>query len=389
MTVNSDYSSNNKAVLIKAGKDYFDRLSLMIEQAKKCIHIQSYIFSEDETGKLFAEQLKKAALRNVDIYIMADGYASKGLSRNFINSLQSNKIQFRFFEPIFKSRDFYFVRRLHHKVIVVDSYSAMVSGINIADRYNDLPDKKAWLDFAVYIEGEAANLLCEKCRTIWNKYSYTKDAPPCNKFSAELEDSEKTDIRIRINDWVSHKNEISASYIEMLRNAKRHVTILCSYFLPGKVIRRLILGAVKRGVTVKVVAAGPSDVLLAKSAERWLYDWLIRNKVLLYEYKTNVLHGKIATCDDKWITIGSYNINNISAYASLELNVDIRNDLFSRNARLTIEDIISKECVQITKEIHLKKKNIFIQFGRWCSYQIIRVIFNLFTFYLKNNHKKD
>ena len=80
----------------------------------------------------------------------------------------------------------------------------------------------------------------------------------------------------------------------MLRNADSGVIILCSYFLPGKVIRRNIVQAIKRGVSVKVIAAGSSDVMLAKHAERWLYDWLLRKGVELYEYQQNVLHGKLA-----------------------------------------------------------------------------------------------
>jgi cardiolipin synthase len=253
-----------------------------------------------------------------------------------------------------------------------------------------MPDKKAWLDFAVYVEGEAAQLLCEYCRKIWNRYSFKINADPCKSSSADfiIALDKKCKVRVRRNDWISHQNEISATYIEMLRNAKHQVTILCSYFLPGKFIRRLLANASKRGVVIKVVTAGPTDILLAKKAERWLYDWLLRNKIMLYEYKTNVLHGKIAVCDDSWVTVGSYNINNISAYASMELNLDIQDDSFSKNARVIIEDIIENECQQITNEIHLKRKNMIIQFSRWCSYQIIRIVFKMFTFYFKQDHRR-
>ena len=185
------------------------------------------------------------------------------------------------------------------------------------------------------------------------------------------------------NDWVRRKNEISASYIEMFRKAQSHITILCSYFLPGKVMRRLLTNAAKRGVKIKVITAGPSDIMLAKHAERWMYDWLLRNKIELYEYQPAILHAKVAVCDSEWITIGSYNLNNISAYASIELNLDIRNEKLVTGVEQTLETIIQKECVVISTEKHIQAKSIFKQFIRRYSCQVIRIIFCQLTFYYK------
>ena len=148
-------------------------------------------------------------------------------------------------------------------------------------------------------------------------------------------------------------------------------------------MRTNIKRAVKRGVKIKVVLAGKSDLVVAKNAERFMYDWLLRNNVEIYEYQDNVLHGKIAVCDSKWITIGSYNVNDISAYASIELNLDVKNEAFAKHVEQTINEIISNDCLPITREIHLKSKNIFKQFFRWISYEIFRLTFNVFTFYFK------
>jgi cardiolipin synthase len=103
----------------------------------------------------------------------------------------------------------------------------------------------------------------------------------------------------------------------------------------------------------------------------------------LYEYQPNILHGKIATCDGEWMTIGSYNINNISAYASIELNLNVRNQQFTQETEKLLQEIINKDCKRITPETISIKKNIFAQFFRWFSYQFIRVVFYLFTFYFK------
>jgi len=142
--------------------------------------------------------------------------------------------------------------------------------------------------------------------------------------------------------------------------------------------------AIKRGVTIRVIAAGDSDVKVAKNAERWLYDWLLRNGIELYEYQKNILHGKMAISDEEWMTAGSYNINNISAYASIELNLDVRNPAFAKETRQVLQEIMEKDCTRITFEQHIKTNNIFKQFNRWLSYQFIRTVFYLFTFYFRH-----
>ncbi len=371
--------------LISGGREYFDLLLQLINQAVDSIHLQTYIFNDDETGTLVANALKQACQRKVQVYLVADGYASQALHRRFIAELKEAGIHFRFFEPLFRSRHFYFGRRMHHKVMVVDAKYAMVGGINIANRYNDIEDQKAWLDFALYVEGDIARDLCLLCWKTWNGFRPNMAKTPCERLTDTTTKADPT-IVMRRNDWVRGKNQVSKSYLRLLRNAESHVVILCSYFLPGKVIRRNIVQAIKRGVTVSVIAAGSSDVMLAKHAERWLYDWLLRNGVKLYEYQKNVLHGKLAVCDDKWMTIGSYNINDISAYASVELNLDVYHAGFAKEVRQKLEQIINTECIPITTEYHSRTKNIFTQFVRWISYQFIRGVFRLFTFYFKRSN---
>ena len=358
------YTPLNQVKLIRGGAEYFDTLLEMINAAEESIHLQTYIYDDDETGRLVADALKAAAKRKVVVYLMADGYASQGISHSFIDELIKSGIHFRFFEPVLKSRYFYFGRRMHHKVIVVDTIQAMVGGINISDRYNDKPGKPAWLDFALHVKGEVAQQLCVLCWKSWKGYPVNMGITPCEEkqISFNIPPEHKSQVRMRRNDWVRRKNEISASYVEMLRTSKTSVTILCSYFLPGVQIRRQIVQAIKRGVKIKVIAAGRSDVAVAKNAERWLYDWLLRNGIELYEYEKNVLHGKMAVCDDQWMTLGSYNINNISAYASIELNLDVRNPAFTKATNQVIETIIAEDCTPITYEHHIRTKNIFKQF---------------------------
>lgn len=383
-----NYSTNNQVELILGGKKYFDFLLKLITNAKESIHIQTYIFAEDETGNLIINALKKSVNRGVDVHLLADGYASKDLSNQFINQLKIDGVNFRFFEPFFKNSNFYFGRRLHHKVVVVDEKYALVGGLNIANHYNDLPNKPSWLDFALYVEGEIAQQLCIICWKTWNGFKINSNVLPREKTKIDFSIPAEKQVKIKIlrNDWVRRKNEISKFYIKMFQSSEKEITILCSYFFPGKKIRRAMILAIKRGIKIKVVVAGVSDVAVAKHAERWLYDWLLRNGFEIYEYKKNVLHAKIAVCDDNLMTIGSYNINDISAFASIELNLEVKNAVFGKAVRKTLNKIIATDCEQITTEKYNKTNTNFKKIVNWLAFKLVKILFYLFTFYFRQRN---
>ena len=176
---------------------------------------------------------------------------------------------------------------------------------------------------------------------------------PCEekKIVYNIKPAEASLVRMRREDWVRRKSQVSRTYIEMLRNAKSDITILCSYFLPDKPLRQLMRNASKRGVKIKIITAARSDIMTAKYAERWLYDWLLRNKIVLYEYQKNILHGKIAVCDTAWVTAGSYNINNLSARASIELNLDIKNAGFAKEVKQHLKKLLLKIVLRLHRNI--------------------------------------
>ncbi len=387
--VDDNYNKFNRLQIVRGGKPYFELLTALINGAVSSIHLQTYIFANDETGMQIAAALRAAAQRNVQVYLLADGYASQAITQRFIDGLRAAGVHFRFFEPLFKSGHFYIGRRMHHKLFVADEKVALVGGINIANHYNDLPGQPAWLDFALLAEGEIVQELYVLCWKTWNGFS--------NKISLfsfkeiqreECQETGTIEVRMRRNDWVRRKNQISTTYIELFRTATSNITILCSYFLPGRLIRRLLKHAARRGVKITIITAGRSDVPVAKHAERWLYDWLLRHNITIYEYQPVVLHAKIAVCDDKWFTLGSYNVNNISAYASIEVNLDVRDVNFTGSVINILEDIRLHDCVKIDLKKHKAARNIFNQFVRWFSYQFIRIVFYLFTFYFKRQSVK-
>jgi cardiolipin synthase len=383
-SISFTYSSHNQVKLVRGGRDFFTILYRLLDDAKYSVHLQIYIFEDDETGTEVATALMKAAQRGVKVYLLLDGYASQYLPTEFIAKLKASGVQFRWFEPVFRSKYFYFGRRMHHKIVVIDAMHSLVGGVNISNRYNDMPDQPAWLDWALYSKGEVSAELYNLCVEVWNKSGWGKKKNQLLKSEASFHlHGEECLVRVRRNDWVKRKNQISRTYLEMFRKASSHISIMSSYFLPGRAFRRNMTQAAKRGIKIKVIAAGISDISMVKHAERYLYRWMFKNGIELYEYQPNVLHGKLSTYDGKFVTVGSYNVNNISAYASIELNIDIQNNRFAEGVDKTLEEIMQNDCILITEK-EFERHNTFVKriWQRLC-YEMIRLIFFLFTFYFK------
>lgn len=328
-----------------------------------------YLFENDATGKRIVAALKEAALRKVEIYVLLDGLGSLSFPDELLKDLKFSGINIRFFAPLFSTYTFYLGRRLHRKVVVADAKVALVGGINIADKYHGSTTEKPWLDYAVQLNGEIAKPLQQLCRDKYFKKRELKNT----KIKSTFQIQNDTSVRILQNDWLKGKNEICDGYIKSIRQAKKEIIIIGSYFLPGIRIIQALKKASKNKVTIKLILSGKSDLPMTRRATCFLYDKLLKYNIELYEWDQSVLHGKVAVIDENWSTIGSFNLNNLSSYGSLEMNVEIRSRSFSSEFRTHLNGVIS-QCQSITKESLKTKTTIMTKFINLFSYVITRMI---------------
>lgn len=358
--------------LVHSGEDYFLRLQRIITGAQFEIHLQTYIFENDSTGIKIAECLKEAVMRKVKVYVLLDGYGSNSLPEKFTNDLIQHGIHFRFF-----STNIIFIgRRLHHKVVVADGKTALIGGINIADKYHGTKTEEPWLDYAVQVEGKIAEPLQELCRNIY----FRKKRQAGKKIMATFNQDGGTSARILQNDWLKRKNEICNAYLKSVRNAKKEVIIVGSYFLPGRRLTNALKKATRNGVNIKLILSGISDVPLVRRATCYLYSSLLKHSIELYEWNKSVLHGKAAVADDDWATIGSLNLNHLSSYGSIEMNVEIFLPKFSATFKSHLNQVIA-QCEKITFDTLETRNGIVAKLINWLSYRLIRTGLIIITYF--------
>jgi cardiolipin synthase len=336
--------------LVHSGSDFFDRLIQLLEHASESIHFQTYIFENDGTGSRVAKALQAAAERGVSVWLIVDQFGSKNLSVPFIENLQKSGVRFRFFNQAVSFWKWRFGRTLHHKVVVVDGVHALVGGINIADKYHGTAGQAAWLDFAVYVRGAVCLQLAQLCTDIFKHQFWKNHLREKGRSRLLPEGTRDGMVRFRLNDWVRRKTEVYQSYAQGISSARKSIVLTVSYFLPGRSVRQRLKAAVRRGVEVRILLTGPSDVNLSRQAEQFLISWMLRRGMRVFRWEQSVMHGKTMLVDGHWTTLGSYNINRLSRFRSLELNLDIADPGFNAHFSLTLDALLLQQCTEITTE---------------------------------------
>ena len=364
--------------LVHSGKPYFEELGRLIDSAGQTIYLLVYIFDEDETGKLVLHHLEKAASRGVEIYFIADGYGSASLSSNFGERMIKSGINFKFFSPVSIFKTINSGRRLHQKVCVADGKKALVGGINISDKYRGTKSAKPWFDLALYIEGPLCTDLHVMCKNIWEKQYRNKKTGVLHQHLR----SGGVMARMVQNDWLRRKNEISSSYKKKLQAASSKIVIAASYFLPSRRFLNILLRAAKKGRNISIILSRDSDVPFIKPAIAYLYNRMLSAGIRIFEYDQSVLHAKAVMVDNRWVSIGSHNLNHLSEYISMELNIEVLDKHFGTLFNHEMELLIKNHCQEVTLDSYEKTNNKFKKLSQWFSYKLVSMserILDMFT----------
>lgn len=387
MTSTEHFSKRNLVELVDSGEEFIRKQEAIILGAVREIHIQTYIFESDETGLRIVKALKEAAKSGeIKIYVLVDAYGSQNFNNLLRKELIDAGIHFRRFGKFYSSGSFHIGRRLHQKIIVADGELAMVGGFNISNKYTNQPGSPAWLDFAVQVKGDVARRLLLICRKRWMKTSF-RSFPKKLREGIVTSQNPSPEVRVKAsqNDYINRKNEIALTYRKVIGSSKKSITIVGGYFLPGGRMRRILAQASERGVDIRILVSDASDVKLVQLARRYLYSWLLRHHIRIYEYQPSNVHGKVLLCDDEFVSIGSYDLNNLSTYSNIELNLDINDTDFSGIVNQKLNAIFEKDCRLLTEESFRKRFGIFDKLLSWIGYQLVKTFFVLSLLFAKKS----
>ncbi|QDX81974.1 cardiolipin synthase B [Denitratisoma sp. DHT3] len=345
----------NRIRLLECGMEYFPALIAAIEAARYEVHLETYIFADDETGRRVAAALSRAARRGVAVRVLVDGFGARefpaGLGRD-LRQAGARVLVYRQEVARLRLRR-HRLRRLHRKLAVVDGTLAFVGGINVIDDINTPGQVPPRYDYAVTIEGPLVAEIHQSMHHLWRlvaSATLNLRAPRLPVLEAAPRRHGRTRARFVIRDNLRHRRDIEEAYLEAIDGARREILIASAYFLPGRRFRQALAAAAARGVRVTLLLQGRVEYALLHYATQALYGRLLASGIVIAEYHRSFLHAKVAVIDGQWATVGSSNIDPFSLLLAREANVVVWDKGFAatleaslRRAMATGADIVAAD----------------------------------------------
>jgi cardiolipin synthase len=168
--LHSPLTRNNKVDLLVNGEEKFPELLKSLKAAKHHIHIEYYIFEQDEIGTAIIEILIAKAKEGVQVKFIYDDFGSPSIKKKIERKMRAAGIEvYPFSKVIFYLLANRINYRNHRKIVVIDGHTGFVGGINVSDKYiNNGKQKLYWRDTHVRIEGPGVYYLQFLFMTDWN-----------------------------------------------------------------------------------------------------------------------------------------------------------------------------------------------------------------------------
>lgn len=358
----------NHIAFLRDGAESYPAMLEAMSAAKDYVHLETYIFHSDQTGRRFGEVLGERALAGVTVRLLFDAVGSLDIDGGFLRELTQAGVKIVAFRPLSWRSGWGYNRRDHRKILVVDGRTAFTGGLNIGDEYAGVESGGGgWHDLHARIEGPAVAELARLFRKTWLAGGgdvYAQRHEPASESMVTEHSAYATAIG---NEELRRRRTIRRTYLHAMRRARRTIQIMNAYFIPDRGIRRVLANAVRRGVEVSIVVPAKNDLRSVQFAGHRVFASLLRAGVRIFEWPERMLHAKVAAIDGTWATIGSYNLDARSLFHNLEVVLCIVN----REAAAELSAQIAADTGK-SKEIRLeewKKRSVWRKIAEWFFYQ--------------------
>jgi cardiolipin synthase len=353
-TAGSPLVAGNSVTLLEDGPATYKAMFAAIRAARDHVNLESYIFSDDDVGRRFADLLVETQSRGVQVSIIYDSVGAIKTPKSFWEDLEKKGVRVLEFNPInpLEVRKKWLINnRDHRKLLIVDGHVAFVGGINISNVYSSASSvirseaqpgepQTGWRDLHARIEGPVVADFQKLFLETWRKQ---KGKPlPARKYFPQPQDAGDALVRAIGATYDQPYSAIYATLLTAVANAQKRIHVTVAYFVPDQQIVKLLAQAARRGVDVTLILPGETDFWPVLEAGRSHYSALLKAGVKIYERRGALLHSKTVVVDEVWSSIGSTNWDPRSFVHNNEVNAEVLGLGFARELEATFQKDLSQ-----------------------------------------------
>lgn len=352
--------------VIGSTKQFVTDLLAAINGAKESIHLQFYIFENDELGTMVRDALVAKAREGLEVRVIYDSVGSWRVPRAFFEEIRfaGGQVEsfLKVYFPILGNRVNY---RNHRKVVVIDGCVGFVGGFNIADRYVKGNACGGWRDTMIAVRGSAVHGLQTSFLIDW--YFANNSLISGKRYFPQVGQQGSALVQVAQSNPVGSNRVIMSALIMMMAAARNYVYIQTPYLALTDTMALAMRNAALSGIDVRLMIPARSDSKISDYASFSYLGALLEAGVKVFLYKGGMLHCKTVVSDDKVSSVGSANFDFRSFYYNFEVSAFVYDDVVACDLKaLFLDD--EKQCEQLTMRDYEKRS-----FVRRCAESAARL----------------
>jgi len=307
---------NNGAVYTELWKD--------LRAAQHTITVQMYYSQPGAVADSLAKVLSERARHGVRVLLVLDAFGSMNLTKAWADSLRAAHVEIGLLRQLHWYSLHNASDRSHVRVVVVDGKVGYTGGFGLADYWlGDGRHTDQWRDSNMRFEGPAVMSLQAAFAAAWAEC--TGELIAGDIFfprAAFRPDNGGVNAGVLFTAPTTGSTPAERFNALTIASARRTLYVTNSYFVPDDDFRKLLIGARKRGVDVRILTVSKeTDVKTTWWAGRSRYEQLLEGGVRIYEYQPAMIHSKTFIADGLWGSVGSMNFDNRSLAFNNESNL--------------------------------------------------------------------
>lgn len=362
------FTTNNRVVVFKTGKEKFADLLPAVRAAKHSIHLEYFNFRNDSISKELFALLVQKATEGVKVRALFDGFGNSSNNRplraQHLDSLRARGVEIYEFDPMRFPWINHAIHRDHRKIVVIDGEVAYTGGMNVADYYIiGKPEFGEWRDIHTRVEGDAVGYLQKVFLDFWNKVThqnisgaeyYPGERDARKDFAMLKPDTTETAghkcVGVVNRDPTDSPRIIHDTFVHAITHAQKQILIISPYFTLCRHIKRALKKAAKRGVDVQIMVSEKSDIPITPRIVEYNVHRLMKYGIKPYFFTGGFHHSKIMMVDSLYSFVGSANLNSRSLSFDYECNLLIADTCTTQQLQQIFYTDRDTRCFLLTPE---------------------------------------
>lgn len=346
---------NAEVRLLTNGEEFFPLLIDELSKAQDHIHMEYYIYEDDDIGNSIKDILVQKAKEGVEVRFIYDDFGSRSIRKTIVKTFKKSGVQAY---PFSKIKLIGLANRLnyrnHRKIIVIDGKTSFTGGINISDKYINQPDSMLfWRDTHIMVKGYSSLALQQVFLSDWNFCSNENIMINRRYFpSTDLPENEPAYAQIVSSGPDSDLPNILYSVIQSVGLAQKEILLTTPYYIPDTSLQECLIIAALSGIDVKLLVPKHGDSKVVNLASQAYFEDLLRAGVKIYLYSKGFIHAKTHVIDRQLASVGTANLD----VRSFDLNFEVSAVVYDEQVASQLAEIFDKD-LQDAEKITLESWN--------------------------------